>query len=87
MSLQTTWFDLGREPRVAPNPAFPDGVALDVTTLPGEPSCFVELDYPARRCGYWIVECKACDLSIIITTAGRPDDPRSVRVPCKRAKH
>ena len=78
-----TWRDSGREPRCEPNPEFPNGIDV-VIGNPIDPSCGVTLPYPARRCGYYIVECRACGLRIAITTAGRPDDPRSVRFPCDR---
>jgi len=77
-----TWLDHGREPQVAPNPLFPNGKDLDVTHG-AEPNCFIELPYPAKRCGLYIIHCKTCDTITGVTTAGRPDDPRSVKLPCK----
>lgn len=82
-SFTIVWIDSGREPKCAPNPAFPDGIDLDAAG-PG-PSCKVDLPYPARRCGFFKVECKVCGYRIAITTAGRADDPRSVTVPCQLA--
>lgn len=76
------WIDAGREPQCAPNPAYPDGIDLDATQGSGAPSCLAALPYPARRCGRYEVTCKVCHLRVAVTTAGRPDDPRSVRVPC-----
>lgn len=32
------------------------------------------------------VVCKVCEMTMGITTAGRPDDPKSVMVPCKKAR-
>lgn len=81
--IQVKWVDAGREPKMAPNPKFPKGIDLDLTH--GRPRfCKTELPYPAKRCGYYKVECLRCHYSAIITTAGRPDDPRSVKLPCKR---
>src|SRR5262245_5527648 len=80
-----TWFDHGREPQCEPNPAYPDGIDLDART-PEEkrkPACKVDLPYPAKRCGLYLVVCERCHTSAGITTAGRPDDPRSVMIPCK----
>ena len=51
---------------------------------PRKPTCSTHLPYPARRCGYHVVRCDGCGLSVMISTAGRPDDPRWVRVNCKR---
>ena len=80
--LHVEWADSGREPQCAPNPDFPEGVDLDLS-IEGEPACFVDLPYPAERCGFYRVICGGCGLEVIVTTAGRPDDPRSVRVACK----
>ena len=75
------WLDAGREPQCAPNPAYPDGIDVDLTN--GKPGCIIAVPYPARRCGGYVVECKKCGTKVGLTTAGRPDDPRTVRIPCK----
>lgn len=80
-TMKVTWIDSGREPRCAPNPAYPGGKDLDISG--GLRSCVTALPYPAKRCGYYVVECEKCGLSIACTTAGRADDPRSLRIPCK----
>lgn len=63
-----------------PDPNFPDGIDIEV----GNPlvSCKVDIPYPAPECGLWIVRCEVCGFSMALTAAGRPDDPRSVRLPC-----
>jgi hypothetical protein len=76
-----TWHDSGREPQVAPNPAYPAGKDVDVS-FGGGPRCTTALPYPAKRCGAYVVECLICGFRGAITTAGRPDDPRSVTVGC-----
>jgi hypothetical protein len=78
------WIDSGREPKVAPNPAYPHGIDLDMSKG-RNPSCLIELPYPAKRVGYYAIKCNNCGWTGVITTAGRPDDPRSVRVLCKRS--
>jgi len=80
------WHDHGREPQCPPDPAFPNGMDLDcaVWCVEGWPTCKTDLPYPAKRCGYYIVECKLCGFSAAITTAGRPDDPRSFKMGCKK---
>jgi hypothetical protein len=81
-NLKVEWIDRGFAPLNQPNPAYPDGVRVDVSG--GRlPCCDTDLPYPARRCGYWLVTCSLCDLSCLLTTAGRPDDPRSIKVACK----
>lgn len=83
MTLRVIWVDSGREPKCAPDPEHPDGVVVDMRTNDG-PSCETDLPYPARRCGHYMITCKICKLAAIVTTAGRPDDPRHVIVTCKK---
>lgn len=79
-----TWIDRGLEPKVKPNPDYPDGRDIDVTiNAMVDKSCKVDLPYPAKRIGMYIVHCRTCGSNTGVTTAGRPDDPRSVRIPCK----
>jgi len=76
------WVDYGREPRVASNPNFPSGVDLDVSKG-AERTCTAALPYPARRIGAYLVECRRCAVNALVTTAGRVDDPRSIKLACK----
>lgn len=78
------WVDGGREPKEEPDPDYPKGIDLDMTGTQ-QSSCTVSLPYPARRIGYYVVVCSRCLLRVSITTAGRPDDPRSARLPCQVA--
>ena len=77
------WIDRGREPQCAPDPAFPNGKDLPAP-FGATQTCKADLPYPAKRCGLFYVECKVCGTNAMITTAGRPDDPRSVTLPCDR---
>ncbi len=81
-NFKVDWIDSGRSPQVAPNPAFPDGVDIDASG--GAPGCSTALPHPAKRIGYYYVECLICGTNAAITTAGRPDDPRWVKLPCKQ---
>jgi hypothetical protein len=76
------WEDKYAEPQVKPNPAYPNGIDLD-GSRGAEIACKVALPYPAKRIGVYVVRCKLCGYSIGVTTAGRPDDPRSITVACK----
>lgn len=77
------WVDSGREPQQRSDPRYPQGVNLDISA--GRmPCCAVKLPYPAQRCGYFVVTCDFCGQRVMITTAGRKDDPRSVRLACHR---
>jgi hypothetical protein len=81
-NIKIVWIDRGREPQCPSDPAYPDGKHVD---LSGglKKACAADLPYPAARCGYYTVQCRTCGFSVIITTAGRLDDPRSVKLPCK----
>lgn len=81
MSISVKWIDRFREPTQPPNPAHPNGIDVDMAG--GRKSCVADLPYPAKRCGYWSVLCEKCGYTALITTAGRVDDPKSVRLPCK----
>jgi hypothetical protein len=67
--------------RCAPNTDYPHGIAIDGAT-PGAPTCMATLPYPAPECGCWLIECDDCDLRLMVTAAGRADDPVSVRFDC-----
>lgn len=84
MNFHIEWIDNGREPQCAPNPKYPNGVDLN-SARSDQLSCETALPYPAKRCGLYIVTCLDCGLRAAATTAGRPDDPRSIRMPCKKA--
>lgn len=72
----------GRGPaRCAPNAAYPNGIAVDIAG--DKPACEITLPYPAPECGAYYINCNCCGLHFAVTAAGRPDDPISVRVPCK----
>jgi hypothetical protein len=74
-----TWIDRGGE--YPPNPAFPNGQDVDFTGEAGG-GCLVQLAYPAKGFGYYLIRCGECTSAYVVTTAGRFDDPRSARIPC-----
>jgi hypothetical protein len=84
--FKVRWIDHRREPQNQPDPRYPNGVDLDITNGTG-PNCATPLPYPAKRCGLYVVECKACGANALVTTAGRPDDPRSLRISCRPRLH
>lgn len=67
--------------RCPADPSYPNG-----KEIPPPPNaratCKVELPYPAPECGYFRVGCKICRNMVLITAAGRADDPVSVQMPC-----
>ena len=85
MTFKIEWIDKHREPTCPAMPEYPNGI--DVTfAKPGQKSCKVDVPYPAKRCGMYVIECEECGLRVAATTAGRADDPRSVRIPCEKRR-
>lgn len=82
MTLKVIWHDSGREPRNPPNLHYPDGIDLDMSGG-SDVYCRTLLPYPAKRCGHYLIKCTRCGLVTLVTTAGRRDDPRSVKIRCK----
>lgn len=82
MALTVDWIDRGRDPKCAPDPDFPNGRNLDISSGSAR-SCRADLPYPAARCGIYVVSCPICGQKIGVTTAGRPDDPKSLKIACK----
>ena len=79
------YLDSGRLPQCDPNPAFPDGMDIPIppSVATGSPSCKAVFPYPFPHVGALVVECKVCGCRVAVTVAGRPDDARSMEVPCK----
>lgn len=75
------WKDAGKEPKCEPNPAYPNGIDVDISDG-ASLTCVAKLPYPAERIGAYIVHCNRCGFTGGCTTAGRPDDPRSIKMPC-----
>jgi hypothetical protein len=75
------WIDRGLEPTQPANPAYPNGITVDVSNG-ARAACLVTLPYPAKRIGAYAIRCE-CGASVAVTTAGRRDDPRSVKIACK----
>jgi hypothetical protein len=81
-NLHATWVDRGFEPSCPADPRYPNGIDLDLTNGQRR-SCSTNLPYPAKRCGQFVISCSVCGLTAAVTTAGRRDDPRSVKLACK----
>lgn len=76
------WISHNRKARCKPNPKYPKGIDVD---LAGKAKgCVVKLPYPAPECGVHLVTCDECGVKAAITAAGRVDDPKSVRLRCRR---
>lgn len=83
MKFDVKWIDRRRVARYPPNPEFPYGAHLDASQ-DAKVHCTVPLPYPAARCGVYLVKCLTCQTAVGVTTAGRADDPVSVRLACQR---
>lgn len=81
-ALKVEWVDGHREPQCPPRPEFPAGIDLDAS-FGAAVVCSTDLPYPAKRCGHYVVTCSICGQTIAITTAGRADDPRSLKIACQ----
>jgi hypothetical protein len=81
-AIKVTWLDERRAPQHPANPAYPNGIAVDCSGGTAV-TCTQALPYPAKGCGQYFVVCETCGLTILITTTGQADDPRSVKVACK----
>jgi hypothetical protein len=82
VDFKIDWIDRQREPQNPPDPHYPHGIDLDMSE-DATRTCSVRLPYPTPRCGLFYVECRKCGRNVVITTAGRIDDPRSVKLACK----
>jgi hypothetical protein len=72
---------MNRKAQCEPNPNYPNGIDIDT----GErPACKVDLPYPAECVGTWLVVCEECESAAAVTAAGRPDDPKSLALPCNK---
>lgn len=78
------WFSVHRLPKNVPDLRYPNGIDVDCSE--GRRGCTVSLEHPTRGCGYYYIECQECGINAVITTAGRIDDPRSLKLPCRRTK-
>ena len=77
----------GQKAKCAPNPDYPDGIHIKAPlTGAGALFCRATLPWPAEEIGAWKVECVICGARAACTTAGRPDDPRSIEINCKNTK-
>lgn len=76
------WHDLETEATQLANPDFLNGMNIDASEG-ALLSCFLKLPYPAPRVGQFHIGCKACGLTALVTTAGRLDDPVSIRLKCR----
>ncbi len=74
----------GGKAKHKPNPNYPKGIDVDVSQG-AKSTCTTPVGYPAKCIGFWSIECRVCRQKAAVTAAGRADDPRSVKLPCKIA--
>ena len=86
MGFKIEWKGTGAQAKCPPDPEHPNGVNL-VLARSGDRCCTTDLPYPAPGVGSHIVECTVCGLRAAVSAAGRPDDPKSLRVACLRTLH
>lgn len=83
MMIDVKFNDSGREPTQPPNPKYPDGIDINLAPHTLAKTCCRNLPYPAPRCGTYSIVCRTCHFTCLVTVAGRPDDPRTITLPCK----
>lgn len=83
-ATKTIDFQLNNGDHGPANPKYPKGVHLSLLKTKDEKYCVVRLPYPATRCGTYSIGCRECGQVAKISAAGQPDDPVSLRLPCKR---
>lgn len=83
VKFKIQWHDHERWPTCLPDLRYPEGIDLDVSEG-AKTACRVPLPYPAKRCGHFLVHCLTCGMTVACTTAGRIDDPRSIKLPCQK---
>lgn len=86
MTIKVDFLSHHRKAQCEPNPNYPDGIAVDLSEGAGK-TCTGALPYPAECCGVLIARCSVCGANAAVTTAGRPDDPRSIKFACKAPIH
>ncbi len=82
MTFKVTWIDFNTKAKCAPNPEYPNGIAIDASNGANK-SCSIKLPYPAKGCGQHKITCNKCKQTALVTAAGRPDDPTSVKLACR----
>lgn len=84
IGLDRAMADIAEGPdEIVPHFIGSDGIDIDLSDGAG-PACSAPLAYPAPRIGAYVVTCRTWRLRISLTTAGRRDDPRSLKVTCWR---
>jgi hypothetical protein len=81
MRFELHFLDTGQESTSKPDKRYPRGIDLDLAGKRA-PTCVTPLPYPAPRVGKYVLHCMLCGQRVLITVAGRPDDPRSCRLAC-----
>jgi hypothetical protein len=85
MTIDIYFNDSGREPTGEPDPAFSKGRDINLADNVIQKVCCRNLP-KAPRCGSYSIVCRTCGFSAMITVAGRPDDPRTITLPCRETR-
>lgn len=87
MTIDVKFNDSGREPKEKPDSKFPNGRDINLAPHALAKVCCRNLPYPAPRCGTYSIRCRECNFTVLVTVAGRADDPRTITLPCKEIRH
>jgi hypothetical protein len=81
MTPIATWFSTAGGRSIRPIRAI--GWAAVIDSSAGRPFCEVALQHPPPCVGKWIIKVLVCDMLAMVSAAGRPDDPHTVRLTYK----
>lgn len=73
-----------RRPRSPANPAYPNGLDLDMA-YGATPACVVELPQYPGQLGHYELRCLTCGFATRVAGTGRPDGGKLMRVACRGA--
>lgn len=83
MTIDVQFISAGRTATEKPDPRYPDGMPVNLAPHALAKTCTRNLPYPAPHCGQYLVKCRTCGFTGLITVAGRADDPNIVTLPCR----
>lgn len=83
--LNPSWTPSPIVPTSPPDPRFPRGREVGMPVYRRD-ACLLDLPYPAKGPGEYVVECSRCGQAGRAKTSGRADDPTMMRLVCKDGK-
>jgi hypothetical protein len=79
VTFKFTFLDAGPNPQ-----CIPEAMGKDLDLSGGNPGCCFNVPNAASRCGVVLAECETCHALGSFTVAGRADDPRTLKLACRK---